>query len=306
MPLAPIILFVYNRPWHTCQTVEALQKNELAAESDLFIFADAPKPDASEECLANIKEVRQYIHTIDGFKSVTIEEAPKNKGLANSVIAGVTKIINQFGKVIVVEDDIVTHPFFLRFMNEALNTFIDNKLIFTIGGYHYNFKIPFWYRKKTYLLPRVASWGWATWADRWNLTDWNAPNYIPIVNSQTEMKRFSVGGKDLPEMLKKKLSGDIDSWAILWNYCMFTHNAYCLQPTSSLTTNIGFDNSGTNCGSTDLSHSQQSHNNNYSFKLYNTKPNAIIIRRFNKMIDKKPFLLKRITHSLKKIIIQCT
>lgn len=304
MSLAPIILFVYNRPWHTRQTVEALQKNELAAESDLFIFADGPKSNASEECLDKIKKVRQYIHTIDGFKSITIEEAPENKGLANSVIAGVTKIINQFGKVIVVEDDIVTHPFFLRFMNDTLTAFKNNKLIFTIGGYHYNFKIPFWYREKTYLLPRVASWGWATWVDRWNLTDWNTQKYDSIISSPSEMKRFSIGGKDLPEMLKKKLSGDIDSWAILWNYCMFTHNAYCLQPTNSLTTNTGFDNSGTNCGASDASQSQLNYNGNYNFKFNYIKPNAIIIRRFNNMIDKNPFFLKRIVHSLKKVIAQ--
>lgn len=304
MSLAPIILFVYNRPWHTQQTVEALQKNELASESDLFIFADGPKPDASEECLANISKVRNYIHKIDGFKSITIEESTENKGLANSVIAGVSTIINQFGKVIVVEDDIVTHPFFLRFMNDALTALKNNKLIFTIGGYHYNFKIPFWYRKKTYLLPRVASWGWATWADRWNLTDWNANNYSSIIKSQTKMKRFSIGGKDLPELLKKKLSGDIDSWAILWNYCMFTHNAYCLQPTNSLTTNTGFDNSGTNCGTSDASQSQLNYNGYYNFKFNYIKPNAIIIRRFNNMIDKNPFFLKRILHSLKKVIAQ--
>lgn len=304
MSLAPIILFVYNRPWHTQQTVEALQKNELAAESDLFIFADGPKSDATEECIAKIAEVRKYIHTIEGFKSITIEESPENNGLANSVIAGVTKIINQFGKVIVVEDDIVTHPFFLRFMNDALTAFANNKQIFTAGGYHYNFKIPFWYREKTYLLPRVASWGWATWADRWNLADWNADHYASVINNQNEMERLSIGGKDLPEMLKKKLSGDIDSWAILWNYCMFTHNSYCLQPTRSLTTNTGFDNSGTNCGSTASSHSLPNYDGKYNFDFCQIKPNAIIIRRFNKMIDNKPFLLKRIIHSLKKIIVR--
>ncbi|MBQ3367608.1 hypothetical protein IJG44_01760 [bacterium] len=123
MSLAPIVLFVYNRPWHTQQTVEALQKNELATDSELFIFADGPKINATEEQKEKIRQVREYIHKISGFKSVTISEKEKNCGLANSVIAGVTEIINRFGKAIVVEDDIVTSKGFLKYMNDALELY---------------------------------------------------------------------------------------------------------------------------------------------------------------------------------------
>ena len=137
MVLAPIVLFVYNRPWHTQQTVEALQKNELAAESDLYIFADGPKTANDEK----VNEVRKYIKTITGFKSVTIFEKEKNCGLANSVIAGVTEIINKFGEVIVVEDDIVTSKYFLKFINEALDFFANDPKIFSISGYTYSDKI---------------------------------------------------------------------------------------------------------------------------------------------------------------------
>jgi GT2 family glycosyltransferase len=114
---APIALFVYNRPWHTRQTVEALKKNELASESELFIYSDAPKNGKAKE---KVKEVREYIKTIDGFKKVTIIERENNWGLADSIIDGVTKIVNEYGKIIVLEDDLVTSPYFLKFMNEAL------------------------------------------------------------------------------------------------------------------------------------------------------------------------------------------
>ena len=150
MPLAPIILFVYNRPWHTQQTVEALQKNELSSESDLVIFADGPKANATEEQKEKISQVREYTHKISAFKSVTIYEKEINCGLANSVIAGVTEIINKFGKVIVVEDDLVTSRYFLNFMNETLDFFENDEWIFSVSGYNYSseiLKIPSNYKK---------------------------------------------------------------------------------------------------------------------------------------------------------------
>lgn len=245
MSLAPIILFAYNRPWHTRQTVEALQKNELAAESDLFIFADGPKSDATEECIAKIAEVRKYIHTIEGFKSITIEESPENNGLANSVIAGVTKIINQFGKVIVVEDDIVTHPFFLRFMNDALDYYIKNKFIFAISATMERFDIPDTYKDDVFLTYRFGSWGWASWVDRWNKTDWNIQHYN---FSKKNIKRLCQGGDDLWPMLQAQRNGNIDSWAIRFGYNMAIQNKICLRPVKSLVSNIGMDGSGIHCG----------------------------------------------------------
>lgn len=253
MSLAPIILFVYNRPWHTQQTVEALQKNELAAESDLFIFADGPKPDASEECLAKIKEVRQYIHAIDGFKSITIEESPENKGLANSVIAGVTKIINQFGKVIVVEDDIVTHPFFLRFMNEALDVYEKRKDIFVVSATMETFEIPSQYDKDVFLTYRMGSWGWATWQNCFCSINWDVETF-PIIKKTTkrQIKQLCRGGEDLWQMLKNQSDGIIDSWAIRMQYNMAIQNKYSIRPIKSFVQNIGMDGTGIHCGDSNV------------------------------------------------------
>ena len=132
--MIPIILFVYNRPWHTRQTVKALQKNELAGRSDLFIFSDGPKDEQTEKA---VQKVREYIHTIDGFQTVTIREREENWGLANSIIDGVTQIVNEYGRVIVLEDDLMTSPFFLRYMNDALNLYECEEKVISIHGYIY-------------------------------------------------------------------------------------------------------------------------------------------------------------------------
>ncbi|WP_082409637.1 glycosyltransferase [Methylomonas koyamae] len=134
MTLAPIVLFVYNRPWHTQKTVEALQNNELALESELIIYSDAPKYEDSKQAVLG---VRSYIKSIIGFKKVTIIEREKNWGLAKSIIDGVTTVVNQYGKVIVLEDDLVTSQFFLKFMNEALNFYEGEAKVFHVSGYLY-------------------------------------------------------------------------------------------------------------------------------------------------------------------------
>lgn len=246
--ISPIVLFVYNRPWHTQQTIEALQKNELATESELFIFADGPKANATEEQKEKIRQVREYIHKIYGFKSVTICEKETNCGLANSIIAGVTEIINKFGKAIVVEDDLVTSRYFLRFMNEALGFYEQDKRIYMIGGFNLDFKFPRMYLNDVFIVHRSCSWGWATWKNRWITADWAVSDYSSFANDKIQIDRFCRGGKDMFPMLQKQMEGKLDSWAIRWDYCMYKHDAYCLWPRFSLVNNIGFDGSGVHCG----------------------------------------------------------
>ena len=268
MVLAPIILFVYNRPWHTQQTVEALQKNELAAESELFIFADGPKVNATEEQKEKIRQVREYIHTISGFKSVTICEKETNCGLANSVVYGVTKVIDQRGKVIVLEDDIVTHRFFLRFMNEALDFYEQDKRIYMIGGFNLDFKFPRTYLNDVFIVHRSCSWGWATWKNRWMTADWTVSDYSSFAKDKTQIDRFCRGGNDMFPMLQNQMNGKLDSWAIRWDYCMYKHDAYCLWPKYSMVKNIGFDGSGIHCGENDyIENSYFSCQTSYKIKL---------------------------------------
>lgn len=281
--LAPIILFVYNRPEHTRKTVEALQKNELASESVLYVFADGAKPGATEEQFARIKEVRDYTGSITGFKEVHVEYSEKNKGLANSVIAGVTRILNEYGRVIVVEDDIVTHPFFLRYMNECLEIYKGRQDIFMIGGFSNNIRFPWWYRKDVYVLHRSCSWGWATWKNRWTLADWDVSDYHKMCQNEKLKKRFNRGGEDMFPMLQAQMEGEIDSWAIRWDYAMYKHNALCVRPVRALCINAGTDGSGVHCDSTNRVLNAPLYPTDIPYKLQidkNVSVSCIIAKRF--------------------------
>ena len=188
MALAPIALFVYNRPKHTLFTVESLQKNILANESDLFIFSDAPK-NPSQSGLVN--SVRKYIHGITGFKSVTIVERDSNKGLANSIIDGVSRICREFGQVIVLEDDMVTSPHFLSYMNEALNIYRYNDTVISIHGYIYPIKSKL---PETFFLRGADCWGWATWDRGWNLFEPNGNKLLHELKDKNMVNQFNYNG----------------------------------------------------------------------------------------------------------------
>lgn len=244
---APIALFVYNRASHTYKTLEALKHNEGAKQSILHIFADGPKKDATEEALAKIHEVREIASHVDGFAEVHLHFSETNKGCARSVREGITEVINQYGRAIIVEDDIETSPMFLSFMNQALDTYKSNKRIWAIGGMNVDIKLPEKYTSKhdLYLVRRTCSWGWATWADRWKDIDWEVKDADRFFSNPKAMKRFDRGGEGMSQMLRDQLNGKIDAWDIVWDYHIFKHNGYCLRPVKSFTRNIGMDGSGT-------------------------------------------------------------
>lgn len=248
MNLAPIVLFVYNRPKHTQRTINALKRNDLAKESELFIFSDGEK---NQEDKQKVQEVRGIIKNSNGFKNIEIYESKINKGLANSVIDGVTKIINEYGRVIVLEDDLITSKIFLNYMNEALNFYEDNKNIWSISGYNLPIKIPEDYDCDVYLAYRANSWGWGTWKDRWINIDWEIKDFDEFIYDKSKQKLFNRGGSDMSRMLKNQMNGQIDSWAIRWCYNQFKANSYTIYPVKSKVKNIGMDGSGEHCGFSD-------------------------------------------------------
>lgn len=248
MRLAPIVLFVYNRPEHTKKTVEALQKNKLAKDSLLYVFSDGPK---NEEAKEKVKEVREYIKKIKGFRKVEVFESDKNKGLANSVIAGVTKIIDKHGRVIVLEDDCVSSPDLLNFSNRTLDFYEKNKKIYSITNFNYSpsiLEIPGDYKFDVYFSLRAGAQSWATWKDRWETVDWEVEDFDVFKKDKKLQKKFNQGGDDMSEMLINQMEGKIDSWAIRWGYHHFLNNAFCVYPVDSLIDNIGCDGSGVHSG----------------------------------------------------------
>ena len=247
--LAPIVLFVYNRPWHTLQTLNSLKNNELSNESELFIYADGPNDNASVVDLEKIKETREIIKKNNWCGNVHIIESTYNKGLANSIINGVTEVINKYGRIIVLEDDLVTSPGFLRYMNDALTIYENEDRVMHISGYTCPLKCKL---PDTFFYNSTSCWGWATWKRSWKYFN-NDAKYLYEKIIMNNNRNFDYKGLfGFTKHLEDNISGKIKTWAIKWHSSVFLKNGYCLHPYPSLVNNIGHDLSGQNCVSTDV------------------------------------------------------
>jgi len=238
--LAPIVIFTYNRLWHTKQTIEALQKNDLAEESELYIFSDGPKnKDSSNE----VNDVREYIKKIDGFKKITIIERDKNWGLARSIIDGVSTVVNEHGKLIVLEDDLITSPHFLYFMNKNLSLYSNSERVGSISGYvPYIENLP-----DLFFLKFSSSLGWATWKRVWNSIEFNSEKLLLSFDNKKKIREFNMDGAyNYYKMLRFQNDKKIDSWAIRFLASQFLQEFIHLRPGKSLIQHIGSD-SGTHC-----------------------------------------------------------
>lgn len=241
---APVIIFAFNRPNALKNTVQSLLQNEEAKKSDLYIFVDGPrtnKPGESEK----VHAVQMYANSIKGFKSVNCFFSIKNKGLGDSIIQGVTQIINKYGKAIVLEDDLVFASNFLAYMNQGLDKYKDEKQVFSICGYSNKVKIPKGYKYDTYFCTRSSSWGWGTWADRWNSVDWELKDWDKYSKLGKAFNKW--GGSDCFRMLRSVKEGWGNSWAIRFCFSQFLQNKFSLFPIISKVKNNGFDGEGTNC-----------------------------------------------------------
>jgi len=240
---APIALFVYNRPEVTQRTVNSLRENGLASQSDLFVFSDGAK---SEIGATAVGQVRKYIRTVEGFRSVTIIERERNWGLASSVINGVTEMCNQFGRVIVMEDDLLTTSDFLAFINQALKRYETDPRIFSVSGFNFGFKGPENYPYDAFCFYRSSSLGWGTWKSRWDKSDWKIADYYSFQMDKKQQRQFNRGGDDLSSMLALQMHGRIDSWAIRWAFMHFKQNAWALLSFRPRVFHIGSGRSATN------------------------------------------------------------
>jgi len=241
--LAPVALFVYNRPEHTQKTVSCLQENKVAAQSDLFVFSDGPKDEAGA---AAVQRVRRYIRAVQGFKSVTIFERERNLGLASSVIAGITQLCHEFGRVIAMEDDLLTTGDFLTFMNQALDRYETEQRIFSVSGFNFAFHGPEQHAYDAFYFYRSSSLGWGTWKDRWEQADWTVSDYDSFCNDKEQQRLFNRGGEDLSYMLALQMHGKINSWAIRWAYTHFKQDALALLSLRPRVFHIGSDRAATN------------------------------------------------------------
>jgi hypothetical protein len=238
-------MFVYNRPEHARKTIDALLENECASEIELNIFSDGPK---CEEDQDDVAKVRSYLKALSGFRHVNVIERDRNMGLAKSIISGITEVVDRSGRVIVLEDDMVTSPYFLRFMNDALELYSKDERVISIHGYIYPIKgnLP-----ETFFLKGADCWGWATWKRGWDLFEPDGKELLKRLRYEKLDNEFDFNGAyPYTRMLEDQIIGRNDSWAVRWYASAFLQKRLTLYPGKSLVRNIGTDQSGTHCGDT--------------------------------------------------------
>ena len=248
MSLAPIALFAYNRPEHLRATLNALAADPLAASSDLHIFSDGARGESVESLVGKVREIAK---SAQGFRTVKVSENATNVGLVEAITMGVSNLCASYGRVIVLEDDLITAPGFLSFMNEALEKFRDNARVMQISGYMYPVNPA--NDGQAMFLPATSCWGWATWLRAWN-------SYDPAIRGMTALSIDPVrrralnldGAYDYWQMLQDHNQGRINSWGVVWHLSVFMSGGLTLYPPVSLVSNCGFDGSGTHGQANDL------------------------------------------------------
>lgn len=287
--LAPVALFAYKRPDHLKATLEALGKNPLTERTDLHIFSDGPK---TETDAAGVNAVRELLRDVNGFASVRVVQREKNLGLAKSIISGVSGLLAEHDSVIVLEDDLVTSPNFLAYMNDALQHYRGDPLAFSVTGHTFpasHMPIPRSYRWDTYAGYRCSSWSWGTWADRWAKVDWDMTYYDALLEDEEAQRAFNLGGIDMMELLRLQHAGRIDSWAIRFCYAHTQHGMRCMYPTKTLVKNIGLDRSGTHSSPEDrFTHRRLDETWRPTRFCQASQSDPIIMERFQALFAPKP------------------
>lgn len=245
MSLAPIALFAFKRPEHLARTLESLQANPLAQASELYLYSDGPR---NSEDRSAVEEVRILAHSVKGFKRVHLHEQAENLGLSRSVIGGVTELSKTYGRVIVLEDDLVVAPGFLSFMNQVLHLYQDERKIMQVSGYMFPVERPE-RLGSTFLCKVPASWGWGTWERAWGLLELDSAKLLSSLEDAGRRYEFNLkGAYPYFEHLGLQATGKIDVWGVRWYASMFARGGLCLYPSQSLVKNIGMDGSGVHCG----------------------------------------------------------
>lgn len=241
--LAPIVLFTYNRLNHTRNLINSLLENQLARESKLYIFSDGIKSKNDEK---QVLEVREYLHTISGFQSIEIYESDVNRGLANSIVAGINKIFIQYDRIIVLEDDLILSPYFLRFMNEVLDLYVDDSRVGCVNGHVVDLMS---YKPEMFFIKHIDCSGWGTWKRAWELYEPDGKKLLSQLEARNLCEAFDFGGSyPFVRMLRRQIAGENNSWAIRWRASLFLKDVVSVNAGKSLVFHAGSDGTGTNCG----------------------------------------------------------
>lgn len=244
---APVALFIYNRPDLTGRTLEALAENRLAEKTHIYVFADGAR---REEDKARVDQARAAVAAARGFADVTLIASQANRGLSRSILSGVSRVTAEHGRAIALEDDIVTSPHFLAYMNDALDRYAEDDRVAAISGYTPPFDEPM---PETFFQRDAECWGWATWSRAWSLFNPDGLALLAELKRRRLLRFFDQDGTaNYVDMLKRQIVGKNDSWAVRWRASVILADKLSLYPGQSLTQNIGFDGSGTHSDGDDI------------------------------------------------------
>ncbi|GAB7081069.1 sugar transferase [Megalodesulfovibrio paquesii] len=244
--LAPVALFAYARPDHLQATLDALAANTLASQTEVTIFSDGPRHEQDAQAVRDVRELARATQLGSAFAAVHVVERDRNWGLADSIVDGVTTLCASHGRVIVLEDDIVTSCHFLQYMNDALDRYADAPQVMHIAGH--NFDIDPTGLPESFFLGHSSCWGWATWQRAWAHFSRDAEMFVRSFSAD-DIHRFNLDGAyDYWGQILANRAGTLKTWAVFWYASVFQKNGLCLHPRASLVDNIGHDGTGTNCG----------------------------------------------------------
>lgn len=294
MAYSPVVIFGYNRLSHLKRTIDALADNMGAKNTEIFLFLDGFKGAEDKAQVESVHNFGKQLMLDERFEKVNVYIDERNKGLAKSVIQGVSSVIEKYGRVIVLEDDLLTSKDFLPFMNDCLNYYEHCDRIWSISGYTFNLPSLKKADSDVYFGYRAASWGWATWKNRWESIDWDICDYNKFRYNLIERMRFNRGGTNLSDMLDRQMVGDVNSWAVRWCYSQFKQDKLTVFPCKSKVLNIGQDGSGTHSNTIDQYDSSQFGENEY--KLLSPKINKKLLKEFKKKTS------LRITSRIKRYV----
>lgn len=293
---APVALFVYNRVDHAARTLGLLCQNVLANETDLIIYSDAPK---NPEAAVGVAAVRDLMARVEGFASVRTVLRPVNYGLARSITEGVAEICELYDRVIVLEDDLETSPYFLQFMNDALDRYADVPEVAAVSGFHLPSDVAL---PETFFQCDAECWGWATWKRAWSVYNPNGAALLAEI-CHRKMERFFDQEYSYPyvKMLEDSIAGKINSWAVRWRASVMLNDMVSLYPARSLTRNVGFDGSGTHCEVSAVWHTELSATpvSVAAVPVVHDEAAYQAFARFNRA--QIPTLKQRLTHKLKRL-----
>lgn len=280
--MSPICLFVYKRYQTTKLMLESLMACPECAESELYVFMDEARNDSEA---TDVEKVRELFDDLKGFKKIHPFPARMNKGMAKSVIEGVTRVLQDHEDIIVIEDDLVVSPDFLSFMNEAIEAYRNRTDIWSISGYTPQLKeLESENKQGVFLVPRAQCWGWATWRDRWETVDWEVGDFKFLARNKSRRHAFDMGGNDLFRTLEMERRERIESWAVRWAYAASKQKKLTVNPIQSKVQNIGLKSSTSHVGWHDERHNVELYGNTTVVDP-NVQVNDSLVKAFKKHHD---------------------